>query len=67
MTGDEDSADELRRRVAVLEDEVETVREEVAAVTRKDLPLLKATLRMMIDVDIEAIDELPTAGRSFHR
>lgn len=67
MTVDEDSADEIRRRVAALEDEVETLREEVAAITRKDLPLLKATLRAMADADIEAIDELPTAGRSFRR
>lgn len=67
MTTDEDSSPELRQRVATLEDEVETLREDVGAITRKDLPLLKATLRVMADADIEAIDELPTAGRSFRR
>lgn len=58
---------ELRRRLDVLERELEAVRESAATLSNRDVPVLKGTLRAMLDGEIETIEDFPDAGRVFRR
>jgi hypothetical protein len=51
----------LREQVAQLEERLTTVETTVD----RELPLLIGTIRAVVDAEIEAVDELPAAGRSF--
>lgn len=57
----------LRERVAELEETVATLAQRLDTAMNRDIPLLKGTVRAMVDADIDEIGELPDAGRSFHR
>ena len=57
----------LRERVGELEATVATLEERLGTAMNRDIPLLKGTVRAIVDADIDEIGELPDAGRSFHR
>lgn len=63
----EGDAETIADRVAALEAAVEELREEVHTVQHRDLPLLTGSVRAIVDTEIETIDDLPAAGRAFHR
>lgn len=56
----------LRERVAALEDQMNRLETQVAAAVDRDIPLLKGTIRGVVGDDIDSLDELPAAGRTFH-
>ncbi len=64
MTEDTDS---LAERVATLETTVTALCDRLDAATNRDIPLLKGTVRAIVDAEIDNIGELPDAGRAFHR
>lgn len=39
--------------------------EEVTTATNRDIPLVKGTIRAMVETDIETVHDLPAAGRTF--
>jgi hypothetical protein len=53
--------------VATLEAAVAELCDRLDAATNRDIPLLKGTVRAIVDADIDDIGELPDAGREFHR
>jgi tetrahydromethanopterin S-methyltransferase subunit G len=61
----EADATALRERVAALEQRVDTVESALETAINRDIPLLKGTVRSIVDADIETIEELPPAGRAF--
>lgn len=52
-------------RLAALEETVETLQTRLAVATDRDIPLVKGSVRAMVDADIETIEELPAASRAF--
>lgn len=60
----EESIDE---RVAALEATVACLQERLDTATNRDIPLLKGTIRAVVDAEIDDIGDLPDAGRKFHR
>jgi hypothetical protein len=66
VTGDSERAD-LERRLDAVEEAVHDLQETVSLATNRDIPLLKGTVRSLVDADIESLDELPDAGRTFRR
>ncbi|MFW6376986.1 MAG: hypothetical protein ACOC0F_03345, partial [archaeon] len=62
-----DDASELVHRVGDLEDHVAALRRDLATVADRDLPLLKGTVRAMTGEDVDAVDDLPDAGRALRR
>ena len=63
MTEDTDS---LAERVATLEATVTALCNRLDTATNRDIPLLKGTVRAIVDAEIDNIGELPDAGRAFH-
>lgn len=63
MTGE----DSLEARVTALEETVADLSERVDTATNRDVPLLKGTVRAVLDAEIDDIGELPDAGRAFNR
>lgn len=63
----QDTADAttLRERVKTLETRVETLESRLETATNRDIPLLKGTIRSIVNADIETIEEFPAAGRAF--
>jgi len=59
--------DALRERIGALEATVEALEQRLDTAMNRDIPLLKGTVRAIVDADIDEIGELPDAGRSFHR
>ncbi|KAB7514659.1 hypothetical protein DM867_05955 [Halosegnis rubeus] len=59
--------DALRERVSELEATVDALAQRLDTAMNRDIPLLKGTVRAIVDADIDEIGELPDAGRSFHR
>ena len=57
--------DELADRVAALEAAVDRLEAQMQAATNRDIPVLKGTIRAMIDEPIDSVDEFPRAGRRF--
>ncbi|MFC7176983.1 hypothetical protein [Halosegnis marinus] len=57
----------LSERVTDLEATVEGLEARLEGATNRDIPLLKGTVRAVVGADIDAIGELPDAGRAFHR
>lgn len=55
----------IRDRVAALERQLATIQTELQTVTSHDLPLLKGTLRSLLDAEVGAVDEFPAAGHAF--
>lgn len=60
----EESIDE---RVAALEAIVANLQERLDTVANRDIPLLKGTIQVVVDAEIDDIGDLPDAGRAFHR
>lgn len=58
---------DMATRLAALEREVAALREAVATMQNKDIPLLKGTVRTITGADIETVDELPDAGHTFNQ
>lgn len=58
---------ELAERVATLEATVAELCERLDAATNRDVPLLKGTVRAVVGAEIDAIGELPDAGRAFNQ
>lgn len=63
----ETDARELRERLAALEERVDALASTLETATNRDIPLLKGTVRSIVDADIETIEEFPAAGRAFGR
>lgn len=59
--------DDLAARVAALEDTVAKLEAQLAGATNRDLPLLKGTVRVMLDGDVGELTDLPDAGRAFQQ
>jgi hypothetical protein len=57
----------LAERVATLETTVAELCDRLDAATNRDIPLLKGTVRAIVNAEIDNIGELPDAGREFHR
>lgn len=57
----------LQERVATLEATVTELSERLDRATDHDIPLLKGTVRAILDADIDEIAELPDAGRGFNQ
>lgn len=56
----------LQERVETLEATVSDLHQRLHEAVNRDIPLMKGTIRALLDADIEEINELPDAGRSFH-
>jgi tetrahydromethanopterin S-methyltransferase subunit G len=56
---------ELRERIASLERQLDALQTELQRATNRDIPLLKGTVRSILDGEIETIEEFPAAGRAF--
>jgi hypothetical protein len=54
-------------RVAALESTVAALEERLDTAANRDIPLLKGTVRALVDAGIDDISELPDAGRAFQR
>ncbi|NHN46486.1 hypothetical protein G9464_02570 [Halostella sp. JP-L12] len=67
MSGADDCDEALERRLAALEDAIHDLEETVSRATNRDIPLLTGTLRALVDADIETLEELPDAGRTFRQ
>jgi hypothetical protein len=63
--GTADETEAVTRRVATLEAVAENLRTDLATIADRDLPLLKGTLRALTNEDVDAVDDLPDAGREF--
>jgi hypothetical protein len=59
--------DTLAECVATLEATVAELCEQLDAATNRDIPLLKSTVRAIVNAEIDDIGELPDAGRAFNR
>jgi len=55
----------VHERVAVIERQLATIQSELQTVTSHDLPLLKGTLRSILNTEVGTIDEFPAAGHAF--
>lgn len=64
MTDDEAT---LRERISALEETVAELEGQLDGTVNRDVPLLKGTVRAIVDAEIDEIGELPDAGRAFHR
>ncbi|MEF8906215.1 MAG: hypothetical protein V5A29_20195, partial [Haloarculaceae archaeon] len=64
MTDDEAA---LGERVSALEERVAGLDAQLDSVVDRDVPLLKGTVRAIVDAEIDEIGELPDAGRAFTR
>lgn len=60
-----DDVDGLRERIGKLEQQLESLQAEVQTATNRDIPLLKGTVRSMLNRGVETVDEFPAAGRAF--
>lgn len=60
-------SEDLEARLNALEREVASLREELATLANRDIPLLKGTFRAIMDGEIESMDELPDAGQTFNQ
>ncbi|WP_255196515.1 hypothetical protein [Halorarius litoreus] len=58
--------DELCERVADLEATVAELSDRLSGAVNRDIPLLKGTVRAVVDAEIDEIGELPDAGRAFN-
>lgn len=58
--------EDVATRLAALKREVTVLREELAVVQNRDIPLLKGTVRQITDGYIDSLDELPNAGQAFN-
>jgi hypothetical protein len=65
MSDSADSDVAAAARLAALEQRVDALETELHTAMDRDIPLLKGTVRAIIDADIETLDELPPAGRTF--
>lgn len=52
-------------RLTALEETVETLQTRLAVATDRDIPLVNGSVRAIVDADIETIEELPAASRTF--
>ncbi|MDL0118511.1 hypothetical protein PNQ29_03270 [Halobacterium salinarum] len=59
-----DGEERLCDRMAALERQLAAVQTELQTTTNHDLPLLKGTLRSLLDVDGESVAEFPAAGHT---
>lgn len=57
--GDESCAE----RLAALKQEIASVQTELATVTGRDIPLVKAAVWALTDAEFETVDDLPAAGQ----
>jgi hypothetical protein len=57
--------DEIAERLAVIEQRLDAIQQELEIATNRDIPLLKGTIRGIVATEIDTIDELPAAGRTF--
>lgn len=62
---DANGAETVAERLDALEATVGDLREEVRVAVHRDIPLLKGTVRAMIDGEIETMEDFPAAGRAF--
>lgn len=62
---DADDTEAVEERLDDLEATVGELREEVRVAVHRDIPLLKGTVRAMIDGEIETPEDFPAAGRGF--
>ena len=60
-----DGVDGLGKRIGELERQLDELQTELQTATNRDIPLLKGTVRAMLNEDVETVDELPAAGRTF--
>lgn len=65
MMDQQADVDALCERIETLERQLEDLQTELQTATNRDIPLLKGTVRSLLDGEIETIDELPAAGRAF--
>lgn len=65
MINQHEDIEELRERIGELEDQLETIQAELQTAANRDIPLLKGTVRGMLQGEIKTIDEFPEAGRAF--
>lgn len=56
---------QLEARLEEVEATLANLRAELMTATDRDIPLVKGTVRSILATDIETIEELPDAGRSF--
>lgn len=57
----------LRERVAALEATVTELEAQLDGTVNRDVPLLKGTVRGVVDAEIDDLGALPDAGRAFNR
>jgi hypothetical protein len=57
--------DEIVEQLTVIKQRLDAIQQELETATNRDIPLLKGTIRGIITAEIETIDELPAAGRTF--
>jgi hypothetical protein len=60
-----DPEDGVEERLAALEETVTELREDLWVVVHRDIPLLKGTVRAMVDAEIQSAEDFPEAGRAF--
>lgn len=64
---DEQCIDQLAARLDMLEQTVDEIHDTLSMATHRDIPLLKGTVRALIDGEIDQLEDLPDAGRTFNR
>jgi hypothetical protein len=64
---DDATSERIEDRLDLLEHELAELREEIQTATNRDIPLLKGTLRTLLDGELEGIDAFPDAGRELRR
>ncbi|NHN46516.1 hypothetical protein G9464_02750 [Halostella sp. JP-L12] len=63
MTDDAD----LERRLDAVEAAVHDLEEQLSTATNRDIPLLKGTVRTLVATEVDSLDDLSEAGRTFRR
>lgn len=58
-------SEDVEARVATLEAAVEQLEAQLQVATNRDIPVLKGSIRAMVDEPIESVDEFPQVGRRF--
>jgi hypothetical protein len=59
--------DTVEERLDALEATVAELREDLRVLVNRDVPLLKGTVRAIVDEEIESAEEFPDVGRAFGR
>jgi len=59
--------DAVEERLEALDAAVEELCEDLRVVVNRDVPLLKGTVRAIVDEDVESVEDFPDAGCAFGR